>query len=146
MDLSLGSNYAVQQVFGGVLDPYALPEKLYTFHSMPVNLLPVDGLLFSSEEWVVMPEDSWGFVQIRSTFARLGLICPPTIVDPGFKGNITLEIMNNSYNTIHLREGDRVCSLILVPVYSSFPPEIYNGRYQNQKGVTPPKSLVKEIS
>ena len=58
----------------------------------PYYFMPLKFYLGSTLEWIEMPDDIMAFVELRSTWARSGLILPPTIVDAGFKGNITLEI------------------------------------------------------
>jgi dCTP deaminase len=58
-----------------------------------------------------MPEDVVGLANLRSTLARLGLVIPPTVVDAGFEGNITIEVVNESPNTIVLKRGMRFLGL-----------------------------------
>jgi len=64
-----------------------------------------------------------------------------TVVDAGFEGNITIEVVNESPNTIVLKRGLRFLHLILVRAEGSAK---YSGTYQGQRGVTPPKGLKRE--
>jgi len=78
---------------------------------------------------------------LRSTLARYGLIIPPTVVDAGFEGNLTIEVVNNSGNYIVLRPGIRFLHVILVKTEGEVK---YLGKYLGQKGVTLPKGLKDE--
>src|SRR5579864_8330594 len=49
--------------------------------------------LGETAETIEMPDDLMAFVEIRSTWARTGYFLPPTIVDAGFKGTLTLEML-----------------------------------------------------
>jgi len=64
-----------------------------------------------------------------------------TVVDAGFEGNITIEVVNESPNTIVLKRGMRFLHLILVKTEGRAK---YAGYYQGQRGVTPPKGLSRE--
>jgi dCTP deaminase len=88
-----------------------------------------------------MPEDAVGLANLRSTLARYGLMIPPTVVDAGFEGNITIEVVNASPNTIVLKREMRFLHLILVKAEGR---AAYAGAYQGQRGVTPPKGLMGE--
>lgn len=79
-----------------------------------------------------MPNDLMGFVELRSTWARSGIIIPPTIVDAGFRGNLTLEIV--PFNDDPIPYGQRFAHLIFGKLTS--PSASYAGKYQNQRGIT----------
>jgi dCTP deaminase len=92
--------------------------------------------LGSTRERVEMPNDLMAFVQLRSTFARLGFILPPTVIDAGFHGTITLEIGKFGEYTM-LPLGVRFAHLIFAKLTS--PTEPYRGKYQGQCGITTAK-------
>jgi len=102
---------------------------------------PRNFVLLTTEEYVKMPNDVVGLANLRSTLARYGLVIPPTVVDAGFEGNITIEVVNESPNTIVLRPGLRFLHLILVRAEGAAK---YLGTYLGQRGVTPPKGLKAE--
>jgi dCTP deaminase len=77
-----------------------------------------------------------GFVNLRSSFARVGLSLPPTIVDKGFKGQLTLHLIGGSF-PIRLYAGDRLFHIILAKLASDS--ISYGGVYLGQRGVTYPK-------
>lgn len=86
-----------------------------------------------TREWIEMPDDLMAFVQLRSTWAREGFMLPPTVVDAGFKGQITLEIVK--FGTLAMPVGERFAHLIFAKMTSHSLP--YDGKYQGQRGITP---------
>jgi dCTP deaminase len=60
----------------------------------------------------------------------MGLIIPPTIVDPGFRGQLVIEIINMNDTAVELKEGERFLHLILAQCEGAL---LYSGKYQNQK-------------
>ncbi|MEM0021552.1 MAG: dCTP deaminase [Fervidicoccaceae archaeon] len=100
-------------------------------------IMPNERVLLNTMEFIKLPDDIMAFVNLRSTYARLGILAPPTIVDAGFEGNITIEVVGGSF-PIKLHSGDRFAHLIfarlLTPVEKP-----YIGDYQGQRGVRLPK-------
>jgi len=100
-------------------------------------IYPLEHVLATTLEWVELPHDLVGFVNLRSTFARYSLYIPPTIIDAGFKGNVTIEIIGGSI-PVKVYPNQRFLHVIFARTSSPvFKP--YRGKYQGQKGVTPPK-------
>jgi len=83
-----------------------------------------------TKEWIELPVELIGFCNLRSTFARMGISIPPTIVDPGFKGQLVIEVINMGDKPVELKEGDRFLHLILAKCEDA---SLYSGRYQGQK-------------
>jgi len=98
--------------------------------------------LGTTREWLEMPDDLMAFVELRSTWARNGLILPPTIVDAGFKGNLTLEILPCLNMAVPI--GQRFAHLIFAKLTS--PSILYNGKYQGQIGITGPLADAAKVS
>jgi dCTP deaminase len=99
-----------------------------------------DGILHKGEfylgrttEYFEFPDDIMAFVQLRSTYARKGILLPPTIVDAGFKGTLTLEIV--SFQDQPVPVGERFAHLIFGEMSSQSVP--YAGKYQHQIEITP---------
>ena len=88
-------------------------------------------------EKICLPEDLVGLVNLRSTFARTGIYIPPTVVDAGFCGQLTVELVGSSF-PVKLYPGQRFLHLILVKTVSPVA-KPYKGRYQGQAGVTLPR-------
>lgn len=112
-------------------------------NGLPYVLRPGQFLLGATLEVVRMPRDITAQVKGKSTWARRGLMVECAgFIDPGFRGNIVLEIKNlHETDPITLHYEDRICQIAFY--LTDFPcsrvygdPELRNG-YQDQKGVTP---------
>ena len=87
--------------------------------------------LASTLERFCMPDDVLGTVHDKSTWARQGLAAQTTVIEPGWRGYLTLELTNHGYNDIMLREGMPIAQVIFWQM--SEPTEIaYRGKYQDQ--------------
>jgi dCTP deaminase len=93
--------------------------------------------LVPSLEWVELPIDLAANLRCRSSFARRGVIITGGFVDPGFRGQLTLCLINMGGDDIVIRPGDRVVQMIIHEVSSGERP--YNGRYQDSLGVVEAK-------
>ena len=128
--------------FPRLVDPFRQEsiDRMFTEEQeLPWDLLPGTRCLLHTEHvFDPFPVSSWGFVQIRSTFARMGLHLPPTGIDPGFRGQVVVEVKNeNEYAAIRLTTG-----LLLISVIESFTREPeYKGRYIGQTGIQIPRAL-----
>ena len=95
---------------------------------------PSQHILVASKEKVELSENFLGLLHIRSSLAREGIIASLALVDPGFRGQLTINLYNAGDRPVKLKTGERFIQLSLVrlgnPATST-----YNGKYQNSKGV-----------
>ena len=89
--------------------------------------------LVSSLEWVELPADLAATLRCRSSFGRKGVVITAGFVDPGFRGQLTLCLLNMGSRELILEKGDRVVQMILHQVSEGS--EMYKGRYQDSTGV-----------
>lgn len=92
-----------------------------------------DFTLGRTREIVTMPNYLCAFVQLRSTWARKGFMLPPTMIDAGFRGTITLEIASFRDGNI-LPVGERFAHIVFARLSS--PSEPYRGKYYDQFDIT----------
>lgn len=99
-------------------------------------LLPGQFVLATTMEFVELPDNLTAFVEGRSSLGRLGLFIQNAgWVDPGFKGEITLELFNANRYAIELNAGRRVGQLVFAQLDdNALNP--YRGKYQGQRGAT----------
>ncbi len=109
--------------------------KIEQGESFVIN--PHENVLACTLEYLEMPMDIMGFVELRSTFARLGLTLPPTIIDANFKGQLTLEVVGGNF-PVRIHVGDRFGHVIFAKLTSPVE-KPYSGKYQGQRGVTLPR-------
>lgn len=104
--------------------------------------------LMSTRERIVMPKDLVGRVDGRSSWGRVGLRIHSTagFIDPGFEGNITLEL-DIAGGPIEIREGDSICQVSFhTLVGNAENPYGAKSKYQGQVGVTASRALEKGLS
>lgn len=99
-------------------------------------LLPGQFILATTMEYFILPNDLTAFVEGRSSLGRMGLFIQNAgWVDPGFQGEITLELFNANRCAIKLQTGRRVGQLVFAQMDSeALRP--YQGKYQGQRGAT----------
>ncbi len=97
-------------------------------------LLPGQFILATTMEYFILPNDLTAFVEGRSSLGRMGLFIQNAgWVDPGFQGEITLELFNANRCAIKLQTGRRVGQLVFAQMDSeALRP--YQGKYQGQRG------------
>ena len=88
--------------------------------------------LASTMEEFIMPDDLVAFVHDKSTWARRGLSLFNTVIEPGWRGFLTLELVNHSDDMLMVSAGDPIAQIIFMRLEE--PAEKpYAGKYQDQK-------------
>lgn len=106
------------------------------------DIRPGEFLLGTTIERVRLPAGIAARVEGRSSLGRLGLLVHVSagFIDPGFDGQITLELANLSTRPIRLTQGMRICQVVFhamtAPSARPYGPE-RGSHYQGQRGVTP---------
>lgn len=110
--------------------------KYKTIKTDTYILLPGQFVLATTKEFISLPDNLTAFVEGRSSLGRMGLFIQNAgWVDPGFKGEITLELFNANRCAIELKAGRRVGQLVFAEMdEAALNP--YSGKYQGQKGAT----------
>ena len=87
-----------------------LTELLTVGADEPFILHPGEFVLGQTLEWVELPNDLVSRLEGKSSLGRLGLLIHSTAgyVDPGWKGNLTLELSNVANLPIALYYGMRI--------------------------------------
>lgn len=133
VDLTLGNSfrspYAEQ--------PFAVTDGGY------FTLVPGEVMLATTVERVEIPCSMAARVEGKSSFGRRFLMVHVTagFVDPGFKGQLTLELANLSKVSIPLMIGDPICQISFTwtdrPVERPYGSAQLGSHYQDQQGATP---------
>lgn len=96
-----------------------------------VSLKPGEFALASTLEQFKMPNNIIANVTDKSTWARLGITVQNTIIEPGWSGYLTLEIINHSKSGLIIKEGTPIAQIIFM--FLDQPAVVtYDGKYQNQ--------------
>lgn len=127
LDLTLGNIY---RVFNHSRTPFIDPYNPKTFENITTEievgegesftLHPGEFILAQTAEYVELPDDLAGALEGRSSIGRLGIIIHSTAatVDPGWRGNITLELANMGRIPVLLYPGMRICSIAFTKLTS----------------------------
>lgn len=104
-------------------------------------LWPFWGRLASIIEHISMPDDLCAEVKDKSTNARLFVLVQNTIIEPGWRGHLTLELTRLIPWPIYLRKGTPIAQIIFKkldePTFFA-----YEGKYQGQ-GISPQKAILE---
>ena len=85
--------------------------------------------LASSVEEFDMPNDLVGIVHDKSSWARRGLSVFNTVIEPGWKGYLTLELVYHGWWPLRVPAGAGIAQVLF---HKTRLPARYNGKYQNQ--------------
>jgi len=93
-------------------------------------LHPNQLILGGTFEYLSLPFDVFCMIMSRSSWGRLGLVvATAAAVQPGFKGALTLELVNLSESPIALYPGLPIGQLVFINVPSKGGEALYDGRY-----------------
>jgi dCTP deaminase len=134
IDLRLGSGFLVvdhHQMKSLSLDE---PVKYRKIERDSVILPPHHFLLATTLEKIKLPDYISGKVEGRSSVGRMGLFIQNAgWIDPGFEGDITLELYNANELPIEIKAGRRICQIVLSYTDKAVE-KPYEGKYKGQSG------------
>jgi dCTP deaminase len=122
-----------------------LTELLVVNEDEPFILHPDEFVLGQTREWVELPNDLVAILEGKSSLGRLGLLIHSTAgyVDPGWKGNLTLELSNVSKLPIALYYNMRIGQISFLemssPVDRPYGSAGLGSKYQGQAEPTASK-------
>lgn len=121
IDLRLGTEFLVlRDTMEPGLDPVGLTqtqveqmhERIVVPYGGSIWLHPGRFLLAATLEYLRLPDDLGAYVVGRSSWGRVGLIVATAIMaHPGFKGCLTLELVNDGDSPIRLFPGAKIAQL-----------------------------------
>lgn len=106
--------------------------------SESITLNPEDQKLVATYERIELPPNLLGLLHLRSSFAREGLVASLALVDPGFRGQLTVSLINTSKTSVTIAKGEPFLQLTLIELTSEAE-KPYVGQYQESLGVVKSK-------
>jgi len=103
-----------------------------------ITLKPGEHRLLATSEKVELSPKVLGILHIRSSFAREGLFASLALVDPGFKGQLTIALLNTSKTNLRINRGESFLQLSLIRMTSGVK-KPYDGPYQDSAGIVESK-------
>ena len=136
VDVRLGNTFSIVEDSSTGIINLEKEIKYKTIETDTYVLLPGQFVLATTMEYFSLPNNLTAFVEGRSSLGRMGLFIQNAgWVDPGFKGEITLELFKANRCAIELKAGRRVGQLVFAEMdQDALNP--YCGKYQGQKGAT----------
>lgn len=128
IDLHSGKSIVVDEI---LLEP---PKLIFNSIKDQYSLEYGSAVLASTWEYIKLPNGYTATVFLKSSMARLGLDhALAGWVDPGFEGNLTLEL--HAHRGIKLLAGQRVVQLVIEDA-DGLSENPYAGKYKGQTGPT----------
>lgn len=107
----------------------------------PYELKPGASVLGTVAETISMPDDLMGLLTVKSTWARLFLHQPASVVDSGYTGRLTVELTNLGPYLIVLDAGVDIAQLLIfrttTRVDNVYGSPLLRSRYQGDQFPSP---------
>ncbi|MCM3791452.1 dCTP deaminase [Domibacillus indicus] len=135
IDLRMGNHF---KIIDESSTPFISLEKPASYKEVcqETIIIPPQGFVLGiTIESIHLPGDLTAFLEGRRSIGRLGLFIQNAgWINPGYKGQITLELYNANRVPIELKAGRRVCQLALASLDQKA--DGYIGKYNDQESVT----------
>ena len=133
IDLRLGRHYLKVDENDCDIIRMDQPITYVSLERDEIVIPPLSFMLATTMERIRLPHDLTAFVEGRSSIGRMGLFVQNAgWVDPGFEGEITLELFNANRQPIILQSERRVCQLVFAKMDQAAS-QPYQGKYQGQQ-------------
>lgn len=125
-----------------IVDPKSFSEDSFVSREAESCVIPPNSFVLArTVEYFRIPRDVLVICLGKSTYARCGLIVNVTPLEPGWEGHVTLEVSNTTPLPARIYANEGICQFIFLkgegPCDTSYADK--SGKYQGQRGVTPPR-------
>lgn len=136
VDLCLGNHFLIVDSNSMDIIKMDTPLSYREIHADSITVPAHTFVLATTREYVRIPPFLTAAVEGRSSIGRLGLFIQNAgWIDPGFEGNITLELYNANALPIRIDSGRRLCQLVFYKMDQEVE-KPYQGKYKGQRGTT----------
>ena len=143
-DLRCGSEFKIfTNIKGATADPKNFSEDNFIIVNGEDSILipPNSFALANSLEYFKIPRNVTGLVTSKSSYARVGLGNPPTVLEAGWEGVLVLELCNYTSSSIRVYSNSGISQILFFE--GENPAVSYadrDGKYMKQVGITLAKS------
>jgi dCTP deaminase len=124
-------------VYGDTIDPLNMSETMYVDYEGDSVIIPPNSYILGvTIETFNIPRDILAVCLGKSTYARCAGICNVTPIEPGFSGNVVIEVANLSTLPLKVYAGQGIAQFLFLqgnPCETSYGDR--GGKYQNQSGI-----------
>jgi dCTP deaminase len=141
-DVRVGRKFKVfTNVYGAIVDPKNFTATAFVDIEGDYCLIPPNSFaLAETVEYIEVPRDILCVCLGKSTYARCGIICNVTPLEPEWRGKITIEISNTTPLPAKIYAGEGIAQILFLRgekvCQTSYGDK--RGKYQDQKGLTLP--------
>lgn len=135
-DLRLGRKFKIfTNVNNSIIDPKNFTEDSFVDFEGDVCIIPPNSFVLAySEERIALPRNVVGIVLGKSTYARCGISCLATPLEPEWEGHVTLEFANTTPLPAMLYAGEGSCQVVFLQGEDCLVSyKDRNGKYNNQE-------------
>lgn len=143
-DMRVASEFKIfTNLHAGIVDPKNFDSL--QFHEVITNdyvIIPPNAFaLARSVEYFRIPKNVIGIVLGKSTYARCGLICNITAMEPGWEGTLTIELSNTAPLPLKVYANEGIAQAIFFEADEECEVSYADkhGKYMHQRGITFPK-------
>lgn len=126
-----------------IIDPKEVNPAVFEDFEGDVCIIPPHGFALTyTNETFDIPEDIMSICMAKSTYARCGLVVGVTPLEPGWRGQVTIELSNTTDLPIKVYANEGICQFYFLQGKTSETP--YNargGKYMDQVGIVLPRIL-----
>jgi dCTP deaminase len=141
-DVRVGRRYKVfTNVRSVVVDPKHFdPASFVDIEGDHCIIPPNSFALAETVEYLEIPRDVIAICVGKSTYARCGIICNVTPLEPEWRGKVTIEISNTTPLPAKIYSGEGIAQILFFRAENVCQTSYGDkkGKYQDQKGLTLP--------
>lgn len=142
-DVRIGRKFKIfTNVYAATIDPLAISDKCFIDHEGDFCIIPPNSYVLGvTVEYFNIPKDVIGVCVGKSTYARSGAIINVTPIEPGFQGEVVIEIANQTPLPLKIYANQGIGQLMfhLLDRECTVGYNDRKGKYQGQRGITLPK-------
>lgn len=124
------------------IDPKQFKEDNFVDFTGSVCIIPPNSfVLTTTVEYFRIPRDILALCVGKSTYARCGVVCNTTPLEPEFEGHITIELSNTTPLPVKIYANEGIAQVIFFSADEVCKVSYADrkGKYNNQVGITLPK-------
>jgi dCTP deaminase len=125
-----------------IVDPKRFDPQSFVDFKGPICIVPPNSFaLGRSVEYFRIPRDVMTICLGKSTYARCGIICNVTPLEPEWEGHVTLEISNTTPLPARIYANEGIAQVLFLggDETCAISYRDKKGKYQSQTGVTLPR-------
>lgn len=137
-DVRLANKFKIfTNIDNAIVDPLNMPETSYVDREGDSVIIPPNSyILGHTIETFNIPRDIMVVCVGKSTYARVGCAVNVTPIEPGFSGQVVIEVSNLTPLPLKVYSGQGIAQFLFLkgnPCETSYADRM--GKYQNQSGV-----------